>query len=76
MIISQKGTECPGYNSQNSRRLTSPRSQVRMPQSNLEGRRKQSQDRGRGGIDLGGKEDKEGKKGMIRYWGEEPELGL
>ena len=42
MDISQKSTEYTGYNPQNIRRLTSQRAQVRMPQSHLDGRRKQS----------------------------------
>ena len=55
-------TEYPGYNSQNSRRLTSQRVQVRMFQSHLEGRRKQSQET-EGGWGLGGREEGEVKRG-------------
>ena len=49
MDISKKSTEYPGYNPQNSRRLTSQRAQVRMPQSHLGGRKKQSQEGERNG---------------------------
>jgi hypothetical protein len=57
--ISHKSTEYPVYNTQNSRRLTS---QVKMPQSYLEGRRKQSQGRAKGERNLGGRGDRKGKR--------------
>ena len=63
-------TEYPGYNSQNSRRLTSQRAQVRIPQSHLRRRRKQSQVRGKEGPRW--ERGQGGEKGnMIRYsgWG-------
>jgi hypothetical protein len=59
--ISQKSTEYLGYNPLNSRRLTSRRFQVRMPQSYLGGRRNNCGMRG--GRELGGKGDREGKGG-------------
>jgi hypothetical protein len=46
-ILDQKkknSTEYSGYNPQTSRGLTSRKAQVRMPQSHLGGRRKQSQE--------------------------------
>ena len=42
-ILAKKSTEYPGYNPQNSKRLTSQMAQVRVPQSHMGGRRKQSQ---------------------------------
>jgi hypothetical protein len=45
----QKSTEYSRYSQQNSKRSTSSSTQVRMPQSHLGGRRKQSQVRREGG---------------------------
>jgi hypothetical protein len=56
-----KNPEYPEYNPQNSKRLSRGRPQVRMPQSQLGGRRKQSQEGG--GTDLGGKGYRKGKRG-------------
>ena len=53
-IFAKNCTEFRGYNPQNSRRLTSQRNQMRIPQSHLGGRRKQSQKWG--GRDRGGDE--------------------
>jgi hypothetical protein len=50
-------TEYPGYKPQNSKRLTSRKAQVSMPQSHLTDRRKQSQEWG--GRELDGKKDRE-----------------
>lgn len=61
MVISQNCTEYPGYNPQNSRKLTSQKAQVRMLQFHLGGRRKQSQEaEGKG---EGTKWEREGKGG-------------
>jgi hypothetical protein len=60
--ISQKSTEYPRYNPQNSKKLTNRRIQVRTPQSHLKGRRKQSQKR-EDGKNFGGKEEREEKRG-------------
>ena len=64
MDISQKkkkkSTEYLGYNPQNSRRLTSRRAQVRMLQSHLGGREKQSQ-KAKGASDLGERGERKGK---------------
>jgi hypothetical protein len=62
MDISQKSTEYPSYNPQNSRRLKSRKSQVIMSQYLLRGRRKQSQE-AEGGRYMGGRGDREGKRG-------------
>jgi hypothetical protein len=51
-ILAKKSTVYLGYNPYNSIRLTSRGAQVRMLQSHLEGRRKQSQ-KTEGGRDLG-----------------------
>jgi hypothetical protein len=45
-ISSPKSTKYPGCNPQNSKSLTSQRTQVQMPQSHLGGRRKQSRESG------------------------------
>jgi hypothetical protein len=57
MINKKISTEYLRYNPQNSKRSTI--AQVRMPQSHMGGRRKQSQMSGAGGKDLGGKVDRE-----------------
>jgi hypothetical protein len=62
LIISQKRTEFSGYNPQTSRRLTSWRAQVRMPQFHLRERKKQSQEGEGRERHLGGKGDREGKR--------------
>jgi hypothetical protein len=62
MDISQKSTNYPGYNPQNSMRLTSRRAQVRMLQSHLGGSKKQSRE-AEGGRELGGREEGERKRG-------------
>jgi hypothetical protein len=66
--ISQKCTKFPGYDPQNSK-LRSQRVQEKMPQSHLEGRRKQSQEEG--GREGGTWERQQGRKegNMIRYLG-------
>jgi hypothetical protein len=59
--ISQKSREYLRYNPQNSRRLTSRRAQVRMLQSHLGGRRKQSRE-AEGERELDGRREGEGKR--------------
>jgi len=59
----KQNPEYPGYSPQNSKRLTSLRAQVRTSQSHLGGRRKQSKEERDGGKVLGGKGDREGKRG-------------
>jgi hypothetical protein len=58
-----KSTEYPGYNPQDSRRLTSQRNQVQVTQSHLGGIRKQSWGGGRERGHLGGRADRERKRG-------------
>jgi hypothetical protein len=59
--ISHKSREYPEYNPQNSKILTSQRAKVRMTQFHLGGRRNIHRRGGR--VDLGGKGEREGKRG-------------
>jgi hypothetical protein len=59
--ISPKGTEYPGYNPQNSRKLTSQRAQVRMLQSDLGGGK--SNHGGAVGRNVTRQRKREGKRG-------------
>jgi hypothetical protein len=63
---SQNSIEYLGYNPKISRRITSRRAQMRMLQSHLGGRRKQSQE---GGRDLGGRRQGEREKEHDQVWG-------
>jgi hypothetical protein len=64
---SQKVAEYAGCNPQNSRRLIHGMTQVRILQSHLGGRRKQSWG-AQGGSDICRRGKERGKRNMMRYW--------